>query len=96
MRGVDVRRSGVTDVIFPLGNQREYEEVPEDLKAGMTPHFVDSYEQVFGLAFPGLKGFGGSSSGGSSSEQQAGSAGGAAAAAAAAAPSGASFLSSWL
>jgi hypothetical protein len=36
----------VTDVIFPLGNQREYEDVPEDLKQGITPHFVDNYEQV--------------------------------------------------
>ncbi|KAF8065961.1 lon protease [Scenedesmus sp. PABB004] len=48
------RRSGVTDVIFPLGNQREYEEVPADLKAGVTPHFVECYDQVFALAFPGL------------------------------------------
>jgi hypothetical protein len=36
----------VTDVIFPLGNQKEYEDVPEDLKQGITPHFVDNYEQV--------------------------------------------------
>jgi len=42
----------VTDVIFPMGNKREYEDVPEDLKQGITPHFVDSYEQVFELAFP--------------------------------------------
>uniref|UniRef100_A0A383VUK5 Lon protease homolog n=1 Tax=Tetradesmus obliquus TaxID=3088 RepID=A0A383VUK5_TETOB len=46
------RRSGVTDVIFPVGNRREYEDVPEDLKAGIAPHFVDSYEQIFTLAFP--------------------------------------------
>lgn len=45
-------RSGVTDVIFPQGNQKEYEEVPEDLKQGITPHFVDNYEQIFQLAFP--------------------------------------------
>lgn len=42
----------MTDIVFPLGNKREYEDVPEDLKQGMTPHFVDSYEQVFELAFP--------------------------------------------
>lgn len=47
-------RSGITDVIFPQGNKREYEEVPDDLKHGMTPHFVDSYEQVFALAFPNI------------------------------------------
>jgi Lon-like ATP-dependent protease len=42
----------VTDVIFPVGNKREYEDVPEDLKQGIAPHFVDSYEQIFALAFP--------------------------------------------
>jgi hypothetical protein len=51
-------RSGVTDVIFPLGNQKEYEDVPEDLKQGITPHFVDNYEQVniivSGINFGGL------------------------------------------
>jgi ATP-dependent Lon protease len=45
-------RSGVTDVIFPVGNKREYEDVPEDLKQGISPHFVDSYEQIYALAFP--------------------------------------------
>ncbi|WIA37624.1 hypothetical protein OEZ86_014525 [Tetradesmus obliquus] len=60
------RRSGVTDVIFPVGNRREYEDVPEDLKAGIAPHFVDSYEQIFTLAFP-------DSSSSSSSQQAEGS-----------------------
>jgi Lon-like ATP-dependent protease len=59
-------RSGVTDVIFPVGNKREYEDVPEDLKQGIAPHFVDSYEQIFALAFPDS-----SSSSDSSSSQQA-------------------------
>jgi Lon-like ATP-dependent protease len=55
----------VTDVIFPLGNKREYEDVPEDLKQGIAPHFVDNYEQIFALAFPD------SSSNSDSSSQQA-------------------------
>jgi ATP-dependent Lon protease len=58
----------VTDVIFPVGNKREYEDVPEDLKSGITPHFVDSYEQIFELAFPDS-----SSSSDSSSQQAEGS-----------------------
>jgi glycerate kinase len=74
----------VTDVIFPLGNKREYEDVPEDLKQGITPHFVDNYEQVFDLALP--EGFKQLQSGSSSKQQQqpagAGAAGGVAAAAA--------------
>jgi hypothetical protein len=78
-------------VIFPLGNKREYEDVPEDLKQGITPHFVDSYEQVFDLAFPeGFK----QQQPKSSKQQQlppgAGAAGGAATAAA-----GGSLRASW-
>lgn len=53
-------------MIFPVGNRREYEDVPEDLKAGIAPHFVDSYEQIFTLAFP-------DSSSSSSSQQAEGS-----------------------
>eukprot|EP00878_Enallax_costatus_P003848 GHUV01004064.1.p1 GENE.GHUV01004064.1~~GHUV01004064.1.p1 ORF type:complete len:283 (+),score=91.63 GHUV01004064.1:83-850(+) len=45
------KRSGVKDVVFPEGNRREYEEVPENIKQGITPHFVDDYEQVYELAF---------------------------------------------
>lgn len=60
-------RSGVTDVIFPQGNKKEYEEVPEDLKQGITPHFVDNYEQIYKLAFPDT---GGSSSSGGQGQGQ--------------------------
>lgn len=40
------------DIIFPAGNRREYEDVAADIRDGITPHFVDTYEQVFALAFP--------------------------------------------
>lgn len=41
-----MRRSGVAHVIFPEGNRRDYEEVAADLKRGVTPHFVSTYDQV--------------------------------------------------
>ncbi|KAI8475159.1 MAG: Lon protease C-terminal proteolytic domain-containing protein [Monoraphidium minutum] len=47
------RRSGVAHVIFPEGNRRDYEEVAADLKAGITPYFVSSYDQVYELALGG-------------------------------------------
>jgi Lon-like ATP-dependent protease len=37
-------------VIFPEANRKDYEEVAEDLKEGMTPHFVENYRQVYELA----------------------------------------------
>ncbi|PNW82498.1 hypothetical protein CHLRE_06g281350v5 [Chlamydomonas reinhardtii] len=44
------RRSGVKVVVFPEGNRPEYEELAEDIKQGLEPHFVSSYDQVFKLA----------------------------------------------
>ena len=40
-------------VIFPEANRKDYEEVAEDLKEGMTPHFVENYHQVYELALGG-------------------------------------------
>lgn len=83
----------MTDIIFPLGNKREYEDVPDDLKQGMTPHFVDSYEQVFDLAFPDAPAAQQQQQPGSSKQEQELAAGGAGAAGGAAAAAAASF--SW-
>ncbi|GLC44772.1 hypothetical protein PLESTB_001216500 [Pleodorina starrii] len=47
------RRSGVRVVVFPEGNRPEYEELAEDIKQGVEPHFVSSYEQVYELALGG-------------------------------------------
>ncbi|GIL92222.1 hypothetical protein Vretimale_18475 [Volvox reticuliferus] len=44
------RRSGVKVVVFPEGNKPEYEDLPSELKQGLEPHFVSSYDQVFDLA----------------------------------------------
>jgi hypothetical protein len=46
--------------VFPEGNRREYDEVPRDLKEGVTPHFVSTYDEVYELALGGgLPGDGG-------------------------------------
>ncbi|PSC68558.1 Lon protease mitochondrial [Micractinium conductrix] len=45
------RRSGVKHLVFPEGNRRDWEELTEDVKAGLDPHFVDRYEQIYELAF---------------------------------------------
>jgi hypothetical protein len=43
-------------VIFPEGNRRDYEEVAADLRRGVTPHFVSTYDEVFDLALGGQSG----------------------------------------
>ncbi|KAL4421915.1 hypothetical protein ABPG77_005199 [Micractinium sp. CCAP 211/92] len=45
------RRSGVKHLVFPEGNRRDWEELTEDVKAGLDPHFVEHYDQIYALAF---------------------------------------------
>lgn len=49
------RRSGVKVLIFPKDNARDYDELPDYLKAGLTVHFVEHYDEVFRIAFPTFK-----------------------------------------
>lgn len=49
---VAARRSGLKVLIFPKDNTRDYDELPEHLKKGLTVHFVEHYDEVFNIAFP--------------------------------------------
>jgi ATP-dependent Lon protease len=46
------RRSHLNVLIFPKENLRDYDELPEYLKKGIEVHFVETYEEVFKIAFP--------------------------------------------
>ncbi len=52
---VAARRSGLKTIIFPKDNIRDYDELPEYIKKGLTIHFVEHYDEVFAIAFPELK-----------------------------------------
>ncbi len=52
---VAARRSGLKELIFPKDNLRDYEELPEYIRKGLTIHFVEHYDEVFPLAFPTKK-----------------------------------------
>ena len=45
-------RFGLTEVILPEDNRRDYEELPEAVKKNIAVHFVKYYEEVYQLAFP--------------------------------------------
>ncbi|MCE5319118.1 MAG: endopeptidase La [Parachlamydia sp.] len=49
---VAARRSGLKVLIFPKDNLRDYDELPEYIKKGLTIYFVEHYDEVFNLAFP--------------------------------------------
>ncbi len=45
------KRQKIREVILPAANQREYEEVPEYIRKGITVHFVSRFEEVEALVF---------------------------------------------
>jgi Lon-like ATP-dependent protease len=42
----------ITTIILPEENRKDYMDLPEFVTAGMDIHFVETYDQVFDLAFP--------------------------------------------
>lgn len=48
---VAAKRSGLKEIIIPKDNLRDYEELPEHIRKGLTIHFVDHYDEVVPLAF---------------------------------------------
>ena len=45
------RRAGITCLILPKQNQRDYDEIPDYLKEGLEIHFAEDYETVYKVAF---------------------------------------------
>jgi ATP-dependent Lon protease len=49
-KAVAAHRARITHLILPKGNVRDIEELPEDVKAGMTIHAVETLDEVLALA----------------------------------------------
>ncbi len=48
---IAARRSDIFEVILPEANRRDYEELPDYLKEGMTVHFANRYRDVANVVF---------------------------------------------
>lgn len=48
---IAARRSEVTTLIFPKDNKKDFDELEDYIKKGLTVHFVDTYLEVFNIAF---------------------------------------------
>ncbi|MAC48150.1 MAG: endopeptidase La [Oceanospirillum sp.] len=48
---IAARRSKIMEVILPAANQRDYDELPDSLKEGMTVHFASHYQDIAKLIF---------------------------------------------
>ena len=52
---VAAKRAGIKQIILPALNEVDLMEIPDRVKGGIKFHFVDHYDQVLPLAFPGFK-----------------------------------------
>jgi len=48
-------REGLTTLIFPAGNQTDVERLPDNIKGDIKFHFVDTYDEVFKVAYPNVE-----------------------------------------
>ncbi len=48
---MSAQRQGVRHVILPRENEADFEELSDNVKQGITPHFVNTYADVFRIAF---------------------------------------------
>ena len=49
---IAARRAEVRELIFPEENRKDFEELDESIREGMTPHFVKSFDEVLSIGFP--------------------------------------------
>jgi len=47
-----VQRAGVTTIILPEENKRDWDELEDHIKSDLMVHFADHYDAVFSIAFP--------------------------------------------
>lgn len=45
------RRAGITCVVLPSANERDFEEIADYLKEGLEVHYADNYDTVYQVAF---------------------------------------------
>jgi ATP-dependent Lon protease len=50
-KALAARRVGVYDLIFPKENQKDFDDLPDYLKKGIKPHFVDYFDDVLDVVY---------------------------------------------
>ncbi len=53
---IAAKRAKVKHLIFPDGNQKDFDELPAHIKKGLTPHFVRTFDDVVEICFGKKKG----------------------------------------
>ncbi len=48
---IAAKRAGVKEIILPADNQRDYDEIPDDIRSGLDIHFAARYQDVARICF---------------------------------------------
>ena len=48
---IAARRVGIKELIFPIDNQKDFEELPDYIKKGLKVHFADYFDDVLRVAY---------------------------------------------
>ena len=48
------RRAGITEIVLPAANKRDFDEIAEYLKDGLDVYWAEDYMQVYEVAFSNL------------------------------------------
>ena len=51
---IAARRAGITQLIFPAENQKDFDDLDESIKGGIKPYFVKNFSDVLPIGFPNL------------------------------------------
>lgn len=49
---IAARRVGVFEIILPKENEKDYDDLPDHIKEGVTVHYTDYFEDVLDVVFP--------------------------------------------
>ena len=49
---IAARRAGITQLIFPSENQKDFDDLDESIKGGIKPYFVKNFSEVLPIGFP--------------------------------------------
>jgi len=52
---IAARMTGITHLIFPKDNRKDFDELPVEVKEGFEVFFVDYYKDVYDVAFDDKK-----------------------------------------
>uniref|UniRef100_A0A8C6PIK8 Lon protease homolog, mitochondrial n=1 Tax=Nothobranchius furzeri TaxID=105023 RepID=A0A8C6PIK8_NOTFU len=49
---IAARRAGVTCIVLPAENRKDFSDLPDYITEGLEVHFVDHYSQIYPIVFP--------------------------------------------